>query len=248
MINTGIELSKILFLDIETVSEKQCFEDLNESYQQLWGKKSKSIGRDNSMELEEISRLYFERAGIFSEFSKVVCISVGFLRKEGSELILRLKSFAGHDEKEILTEFNNLLARGFKDPNRSYLSGHNIKEFDIPFLCRRMMINSIEIPDIINVSGKKPWEIKQFIDTLDLWKFGDLKNYTSLNLLATVLGIESPKDDIDGSQVGTIYWEEQDLERISVYCQKDVKTSVQVFLRMHGLPLLQDEQIEYSAS
>ncbi|HMG15766.1 MAG TPA: ribonuclease H-like domain-containing protein, partial [Saprospiraceae bacterium] len=171
---------------------------------------------------------------------------VGFLRKEGNNLVLRLKSFKSDDEREVLEGLTQLLNKGFNDPLNSFLCGHNIKEFDIPFLCRRMMIHSMEIPDIIQVAGKKPWETKQFIDTLELWKFGDNKNYTSLILLAAVLGIASPKDDIDGSEVGNVYWIEKDLDRISTYCQKDVKTVVQVLLKMQGKELLSDDQIEFT--
>ena len=246
MILPYLDLSRTLFIDIETVSEKANYNDLDDNFRKLWAKKSGLITREQDLSEEDIAKSYNDKAGIFSEFAKTVVISVGFLRKEGQQNILRLKSFKGDDEKEVLTGLINLLNKGFNDPLNSFLCGHNIKEFDIPFLCRRMMIHGLEIPDIIQVAGKKPWETKQFIDTMELWKFGDNKNYTSLNLLAAVLGIPSPKDDIDGSEVGNVYWKEGDLDRISAYCQKDVKTVVQVLLRMQGKPILEDEQIEFT--
>ena len=241
----NIDLSKILFLDIETVSEKAEFDELDANFQKLWAHKSRQFVDDNT-DMEAVSQSYQGKAGIFAEFSKIVCISVGFLRKEGKDWFFRLKSFYGDDEKEILEDFSKLINRNYSNPLNSYLCGHNIKEFDIPFMCRRMVINGLEIPDVMQVSGKKPWEIKHFIDTLELWKFGDYKNFTSLNLLAAVLNVPSPKDDIDGSQVGRVYWEEKDLPRIAVYCQKDVQTVMQVLMRLQGMPILNDDQIEIS--
>ena len=239
----NIDLGKVLFLDIETVSEKPVFDELDEKFQKLWVHKARQFVKDTE-DIEAIKESYSEKAGIFSEFSKIVCISVGYLRKEGKTMFFRLKSFYGDDETEILKDFSNLLNKNYNNPLSSYLCGHNIKEFDIPFLCRRMLINGLEIPDILQVSGKKPWEIKHFIDTLELWKFGDIKNYTSLNLLAAVLNVPSPKDDIDGSQVGYVYWKNNDLQRIAAYCQKDVQTCMQVLMRLNGMPLLQEDQIE----
>ena len=246
MILPYLDLSRTLFIDIETVSEKGSYKELDDNFKTLWARKSGQLNRDVELTEDIIEKSYIEKAGIFSEFAKVVCISVGFLRKEGNNLVLRLKSFKGDDEKDVLIGLIQLLNKGFNDPLNSFLCGHNIKEFDIPFLCRRMMIHSIDIPNIIQVAGKKPWETKQFIDTLELWKFGDNKNYTSLILLAAVLGIPSPKDDIDGSEVGSVYWVEKDLDRISTYCQKDVKTVVQVLLRMQGKEILNDDQIEFT--
>lgn len=241
----NIDLSKILFLDIETVSGKASFDELDETFQHLWALKSRQFTRENT-DPDAVKTSYTDKAGIFSEFAKVVCISVGFLRKEGKNTIFRLKSYYGDDEKEVLQDFARMLNKNFNNPNSSFLCGHNIKEFDIPFLCRRMLINGLEIPEIIQVSGKKPWEIKHFIDTLELWKFGDIKNFTSLNLLAAVLNVPSPKDDIDGSQVGKVYWEDRDLERIREYCQKDVQTCMQILLRLQGKEILTDDQIEKS--
>jgi uncharacterized protein YprB with RNaseH-like and TPR domain len=124
-----------------------------------------------------------------------------------------------------------------------YLCAHNGKEFDYPYLIRRILINGLEVPSILNLSGKKPWEVNH-IDTMELWKFGDYKHYTSLELLATVFGISSPKDDINGSDVGRVYWQENDLQRIVKYCQKDVVTIVNLLLRFKGKPMMGEESIQ----
>ena len=230
-------ISTILFLDIETVSVAKSFDDLDDSFQELWERKSRYWIKDE--EKESAADLYRDKAGIYSEFAKIVCISVGYI---GADYKMRLKSFYDDDEKVVLMQFSGLLLNYYNNPLKHKLCGHNIKEFDIPFICRRLIINNMPIPPILNVSGKKPWETKHLLDTMEMWKFGDYKNYTSLNLLANVFGIKSPKDDIDGSQVGRVYWEEGDLERIKVYCEKDVKTVAQVYLRISGLPLLADEE------
>ncbi len=238
----------ILFLDIETVPGQPDFEHLTEEMQELWGLKARSILRrppGDEMEFDEMAEIYGERAGIYSEFGKIVCISVGFLTKQSgnSEPLLRLKSYYNHVEASLLDDFSDLLNRHFNSPDRFALCGHNIREFDIPYICRRMLINQLALPKMIDIAGKKPWETKHLLDTLEMWKFGDLKNYTSLRLLAAVFDIPSPKDDIDGSEVAGVYWEERDLDRIATYCEKDVLATAQLFLRMKRLPLLRDDQV-----
>ena len=229
---TNEHLKRILFIDIETASITQRWEELNENMQQLWAKKAKTI-RTNNEEDAVPAKLFEEKAGIFSEFSKVVCISVGSLVFHENEWIFRLKSIADRDEKILLNNFLTILSR-FEAANKEMkFCGHNIKEFDLPFLCRRMIINGIALPGPLQLNNKKPWEITH-IDTLELWKFGDYKNYTSLALLAEVLGIPSPKSDIDGSMVGKVYWEEQNLERIAQYCMQDVLTTAKVYLHLTG--------------
>ena len=156
---------------------------------------------------------------------------------------LRIKSFYGHDEKEVLQSFAGILQKNFYDPNLHSLCGHNIREFDIPYLCRRLAVHGLELPPLLNLGGKKPWEVKYVADTLELWKFGDHKNFTSLDLLAFTLGIASPKESLDGSKVGACYWEENDLEKIKQYCERDVVTVAQVYLRLHNLPLLEETQV-----
>ena len=226
----NISLENTLFFDIETVSQFSGYEAMDDSAKPLWEQKGGWFARQQGKEWDDevAAETYGSKAAIYAEFGKVVVISVGYLRKSGDSFTLKLKSFASADEREVLQGFSNLLNSHYNNPARHYLCGHNIKEFDIPYVCRRLLINNMPIPDMINVTGKKPWETTHFLDTLSLWKFGDFKNFTSLNLLANVLNIPTPKDDIDGSQVGRVFWEENDLNRIAVYCEKDVVTSARV--------------------
>jgi hypothetical protein len=240
MIVNKSTLSQILFLDIETVPAYASFDELPDELKPLWTKKASYLN-SNETSVEES---YSDKAGIYSEFAKVICISVGFVSMENYKpSALRIKSFYGDDEKEVLSQFSELIKKYYNDPEIHFFCGHNIKEFDIPFICRRLLINGLEIPSTIQVSGKKPWECKHLIDSLELWKFGDYKNYTSLNLLAAVLGIPSPKDDIDGSMVRNVYYEDNDIKRIVSYCEKDVVTVVQVVLKMAYCDLIVDENI-----
>lgn len=232
----GLDLEKVLFLDIETVPAVYKHSDLDKTTQELWNQKSAYFQKDGAT-AEDV----YERAGIYAEFGKIVCISVGIISQKEGERILRLKSYANHDEKELLQEFANLLNSYFN--NSAYmLCGHNAKEFDFPFIARRMLVNQISLPHLLDIAGKKPWEVN-FLDTMELWKFGDYKHYTSLNLLAHIFGIPTPKDDISGADVARVYYEENDLDRISIYCQKDVATVVQLVLKFQGHPLLSPEQI-----
>jgi uncharacterized protein YprB with RNaseH-like and TPR domain len=227
----------VLFLDIETVPEAQSFDDLSPAMKNLWEKKSKQF-RTPDQTPDEV----YERAGIYSEFGKIICISVGLI-KEKNPFSLRLKSFFGDDEKSLLSDFSAMLSRFSKTNKEANLCAHNGKEFDYPYIARRMIINGLIIPDILDNSGKKPWEVK-LLDTMDLWKFGDYKNYTSLELLTSVLGIPTPKDDIDGSMVAGVYYGEKDIERIVKYCEKDVLAITQVMLRFMHLPLITRDKIE----
>ncbi len=227
------KIDNILFLDIETVPQEKSFDDVSESLQGLWDKKSEYFRNE-----EESPADVYQRAGIYAEFGKIVCISVGFITVNGSKRILREKSYAGHDEKVLLNDFAAMLNKN----SRKFLCGHNIKEFDIPYIARRMLINGITLPASLNIAGKKPWEVN-FIDTLELWKFGDYKHYTSLNLLTNIFNIPSPKDDIDGSEVAGVYYEENDVERIARYCEKDVLATTQLFLRFKGEPLIEEDKV-----
>ncbi|NML20022.1 3'-5' exonuclease [Pseudoflavitalea sp. G-6-1-2] len=231
-----IPLNNILFLDIETVSQYPTYDQVPEEWKELWTAKSAFLLRGKE---DETVESVYNKAAIYAEFGKIVCISCGLVQgnSEGKKLIL--KSFYGDDEQLILVRFCEMLKRWATDSNK-FLCAHNGKEFDFPYLCRRMIINNIIIPPILNTAGKKPWEVAH-LDTMDLWKFGDFKNYTSLNLLAHTLGIPTPKDDIDGKMVGDVYWREKDIHRIVTYCQKDVVTATQVFLRLHNeAPILPD--------
>ncbi len=237
----------ILFIDIETVPGTSDFEELNEEMQELWSGKARALLRKPQEELDydEIAEVFNSRAGIYSEFGKIVCLTMGFMVRpqDGSASVLRLKSFTNHTEAFLLQDFADLLNKYYNNPDKFAFCGHNIKEFDIPYICRRMMVNGVELPRMLDISGKKPWETKHLIDTLELWKFGDVKNYTSLNLLTHIFGIPSPKDDMDGSQVARVYWQDRDLDRIASYCEKDVVATVQLFLKFKRMPLLTDEQV-----
>jgi DNA polymerase elongation subunit (family B) len=233
-----IKNTDVLFLDIETVSGHKNFDELPERMKALWTKKAKSLSKSEDIKPEEV----YERAGIYAEFGKIICISVGFIVEKGDVLSFRLKSFYGDDEKKILTDFNNLLSKSFTRENQ-YLCGHNAKEFDFPYIARRSLVNGLKLPPQLDIAGKKPWEVKH-LDTMDLWRFGDYKAYTSLNLLTAIFDIPTPKDDIDGSQVGKVYWEEHNLERIAEYCQKDVLAVAQLFLKYKGESLIKPEHVE----
>jgi len=230
-----IKLEKVLFLDIETVPMCSTYGELPDKFVALWDKKAGYLKRDEEDNPESL----FGRAGIYAEFGKVVCVSFGMLAG-GS---FRIKSFYGDDEKALLTDFANLLESKFSNGD-FLLCAHNGKEFDFPYLSRRMLINGVSLPEILDLAGKKPWEVAH-LDTMELWKFGDFKNYTSLETLAAVFNIPTPKDDIDGSQVGKVYWEDKDLDRIAKYCQKDVLTIAQLFLRYQGKELLSDDQVVF---
>jgi 3'-5' exonuclease len=226
-------LKNILFIDIETVSITPEYSSLTGRMQAEWDRKSKYL-KSNVSENAEPSMLFNEKAGIFSEFAKVVCISFGSFQHKDNHWSLRLKSITNDNEHILLTEFCEMLGRFTAFYPDLRFCGHNIKEFDIPFLCRRMIINGIGLPNCMQLTGKKPWEISH-LDTMELWRFGDYKHFTSLSLLAAVLDIPSPKNDIDGSMVGDVYWKEGDLPRIARYCMQDVFTSAKVFLKLKGI-------------
>lgn len=214
----------ILFLDIETVPLHQNYESLSENWQRLWDKKANLIRRKE----DEAEHHLYERAGIYAEFGKIICISVGFITTSSAEI--RIKSFAYDNEKKLLEDFSQLL---HSNKRFKYLCAHNGKEFDFPYLCRRMLSQSVPIPPILQIAGKKPWEVSHF-DTMELWKFGDYKSFASLDLLSAVFDIPTPKDDIDGSEVYHVYYHENDLPRIATYCEKDVLTLMRVFYKLHG--------------
>lgn len=225
-------LRNILFLDIETVPQLVDFKDLSERKQLLWDKKSMQWRK------ELTAAEAYEKAGIYAEFGKIICISIGSIVGE----VLHIKSFFGDDEKALLEEFQLSLQKFAKQQN-PLLCAHNGKEFDFPYLCRRMLINGLKLPKLLQIQHKKPWEIPH-LDTLDLWRFGDYKHYTSLDLLCDIFEIPTPKSDIDGSEVAKVYWQENNLERIVRYCEADVVALTQLYLRMQGLPLLSAEAIQ----
>lgn len=236
MLNS-VRIENILFLDIETVPQEPSLDQLSPLMQNLWDKKSKHF-RNPDQSAEDV----YERAGIYSEFGRIICISAGYITGK-NPFSFRLKSFYGDNETDLLSEFSTMLTKFTASNKEAQLCAHNGKEFDFPFLSRRMIINRLKMPEILDNAGKKPWDIK-VLDTMDLWKFGDYKNYTSLDLLTSILGIDSPKDDIDGSMVAGIYYEEKNLRRIVQYCEKDVVAIAQVLLRFMGLSSIPHDKIE----
>lgn len=234
--NQKIDFKNILFLDIETVPESKLFSDLSEEKQELFALKTQ-YQRKEEITAEE----FYDRAGIWAEFGKIICISVGFFSQFDNERLFRVKSFFNDDEQVILNEFKELLDKHFNGVNH-LLCAHNGKEFDFPYIARRMIINGIELPKKLNLFGKKPWEIPH-LDTMELWKFGDYKHFTSLKLMTHILGIPSPKEDIDGSQVAKVYYDEKNLERIVKYCERDTIAVAQLLLRLNNLELLNELEI-----
>jgi len=230
-----INLEHILFLDIETVPQYRQYESMDDATKALWEQKSR-YQRKEDFSAED----FYERAGIWAEFGKIVCISVGYFVLKGDVRNFRVTSFFG-EEVNILKEFRALLETHF---NKSHhiLCAHNGKEFDFPYIARRMIINRIDLPSKLDLFGKKPWEVPH-LDTMELWKFGDYKTYTSLKLMAHVLGIPSPKDDIDGSEVRDVFYEENDIDRIVTYCEKDTVTVAQVLLRLRNEDILDASEI-----
>ena len=231
----AINLENILFLDIETVPEVENFSDLDQDFQELFAHKTQYQRKD------EISpEAFYERAGIWAEFGKIICISVGYFTQKQGERQFRVTTFQG-DEERLLIDFSNLVTNHFSLPHH-LMCGHNVKEFDFPFIARRMLIHGIKIPSKLNLMGKKPWEVPH-LDTLELWKFGDYKHFTSLKLLTKVLGIPSPKDDIDGSEVAKVFYKDKDIDRIAIYCEKDVIAVAQIILKLKLQKLLTDDEI-----
>lgn len=242
-----MHLNNILFLDIETVSQYETYQQLNEDWKNLWD--HKAMQREIKDPLLHTPESVYPRASIYAEFGKVICISCGYLQGEGEDRKLTLKSFYGDDEKVLLTEFAESIRKweknkaGHADLASKSLCAHNGREFDFPYLCRRMIINGVALPESFKIGGKKAWELKHLVDTLELWKFGDNKNYITLKLMAAVFNIPSPKDDIDGSMVYAVYWKDKNLARIVEYCQKDVVTLAQILLRFYCQPLVKSENI-----
>ena len=234
----NINYNKILFFDIETVPLTYEFKDLEERAQGLWDRKTRFLQERDNLSPDEL----YEKAGIYAEFGKVVCISMGFVLQKEGETQIRVKSIANENEKILLQEYIDLLNSYYNSPDFLFCA-HNGKEFDIPFLCRRILINGLKLPFILNVAGKKPWEIKH-LDTMELWKFGDFKNYTSLDLLTYIFNIPTPKDDMEGSQVAKVFYEEKNLDRIIHYCEKDVIATIQLFRKYQGDSIIDEEFIQ----
>ncbi len=230
----------IIYLDIETVGAYPNYFDMPASLRALWHKKAATLQYNKDTKAVKL----FERAGIYAEFGKIVCISVGVV--SATDKHLRIKSFYGHNEKALLSVFADMLNTHF-NASKYLLCAHNGKEFDFPYIARRMLVQGLKLPLLLNTAGKKPWQVRH-LDTLELWKFGDYKHYTSLELLTTIFDIPTPKDDIDGSQVNSVYWQEGNVERIARYCEKDVLAVAQLLRRYRGLPLFTEDRITFVES
>jgi predicted PolB exonuclease-like 3'-5' exonuclease len=222
-----LKIGNILFLDIETVPIWPAYGDIPEHMRLLWEKKAVYLKKE-----DESPEVLYQRAGIYAEFGRIICISTGMIGYQDDKRVLRLKSFYDSSEKELLATFADLVIR-LCQKKEIELCAHNGKEFDFPYISRRMLVNGVSLPGIFEIAGKKPWEVKH-IDTLEFWKFGDHKHYTSLDLLASLFLLESPKSDIDGSQVAQVYWNEKDINRIVTYCRRDVITTAQLLLKFKG--------------
>jgi hypothetical protein len=234
--NLTYNLNNILFLDIETVPQEENWTKLSKETQELFEKKTQYQRKD-----EFTAEEFYGRAGIWAEFGKIICISVGYFVDVEESKQLRITSFFGDNEHKLLVDFKALLDKHFSK-QANVLCAHNGKEFDFPFIARRMIIHQIELPKKLNLFGKKPWEVPH-LDTLELWKFGDYKHYTSLKLLTSILGIPSPKDDIDGSEVADVYYKEKNLQRIVAYCEKDTIAVAQILLRFNNESLIENKDI-----
>ncbi len=232
-----VRSENVLFLDIETVPQYPSYNEMPENIRHFWNKKANLLVK-NSDTPESI----FGRSGIYAEFGRIICISAGFIVLRDGKKYFRVKSFYGDHEKDILNGFSTMLNRFGAKP-KANVCAHNGKEFDFPYISRRMLLNGVELPELLDVAGKKPWDVK-FLDTMELWKFGDFKNYTSLDLLANIFEIPSPKDDIDGSQVAEVYYVQKDIERIVTYCEKDALTVAQLLLRYKNEPIIDADCIE----
>ncbi|MGV3761607.1 3'-5' exonuclease [Parapedobacter sp.] len=232
-----VDLQQIMVLDIETVSQTAAFDDLPDRFKELWTHKVR-----NTLEADQTAADVYPNAGLHAEFGKIICISVGVFHQRQSQTGFRLKSFAHRDERELLADFSDLLQT---QPPNLVLCGHNGKAFDFPYLCKRMIINRLPLPAQLDISGKKPWEINH-LDTMELWRFGDFRSYVSLNLMTAALDIPSPKDDISGADVYRVYYEENDLARIRVYCEKDVLTTAQILRRLRNEPPIALEAVSYA--
>jgi len=236
------ELRDILFLDIETVGMTEQYSQLNERFKTQWARKAHFVKRENGQTDED---LFYERAGIYAEFGKIIVIVIGkFVENESGELIFKTKSFANHDEKQLLEEFKSVIEK--TDSSKTKLCAHNGKEFDFPYLSRRMLVNGVALPSLLNLSGKKSWDIPH-LDTMEMWKFGDYKHYTSLDLLLALFDIPSSKGTMDGSKVNEVYYREKDLKKIAEYCVGDVIAIAQLFLKMKGLPLIHENSFFHSS-
>jgi predicted PolB exonuclease-like 3'-5' exonuclease len=232
-------IKNIIFLDIETISAHEDYTSLTDRQKALWDKKSQNIKSETAITAAE---KYFEKAAIYAEFAKVFCIAVGLFIEKNDKLSFHTKCYYG-DELDVLNSFADMLSKN--QNSNKVLCAHNGYEFDYPFLCRRFLINGLQIPKTLDVRGLKPWEVKH-LDTMELWKFGDKKAYTSLEALATVFDVPSSKDGIDGARVNEFYYKKKDTKSIAKYCERDVYVLAQIYCRINGLHHIKADEVVYS--
>ena len=232
MIN--VPITKILFLDIETVggcpdleSCEKFSPEIAEQFHKYYDWFNKRFPEDITLDKNEVFK---KRAALVPEFAKIICVSMAFVMENGE---VKKQTFSGDNEKELLIKVRNLLDRCHNLD--FYLCGHNLKNFDIPMLAKRMIINGILPSKILPDYNTKPWEVKA-IDTKEIWQYGSYTSIGSLDLLCTCLGIESPKDgEITGDKVHKSYWEENKLSEISEYCEKDVNVLIEFIKKLKNL-------------
>jgi len=236
-------ISKILFLDIETVPCVASYDDLSEAYKKLWHKKATTLGKS---ETQTIQDFFLERAAIYAEFGKIIVIGCGYITCPNPEEMptLRVTALYGDDEKTLLSQFKELLDY-IVDQEKWRLCAHNGKEFDFPYLCRRMLVNEISLPPILDLKNKKPWEVPH-LDTMEMWKFGDRKSFTSLDLLANLFNIPSSKSTLEGSKVTHYYYTHKDLDAIAQYCMQDVIVAAQIFLKLNNCSTISETNIIFA--
>lgn len=241
---TKHEIESLVIFDIETTSGTHFVSDMPQNMQDIWVKRAEWLRNqheDNKEKTDE--EIYFNKAGLQAEFGKIVCISISYVRFDGNTPTIKTKSYASDNEKELLSAFFNFAHQIPGKITNAKLCGHAITNFDIPYVFKRGLINGLEVPDIFVAHNKKQWELP-YVDTIKIWGNGSWKeSFTSLEIITNALGIESPKDDIDGSEVNSVYWLENDLERIVTYCEKDVIASAQLILKLSGLDLATPENI-----
>lgn len=236
-----IDIRNTLIIDIETASLAESYNDLDERLKKQWDRKAAFLKNEEQLPTDE---LFFERAGIYAEFGKIICIAAGlFIKTKSGEMGLRIKAYTGKNEKDILAGFKDLINNKL-DGEKLILCAHNGKDFDFPYLCRRYLINELEIPTALQISGKKPWEINH-IDTMEMWKFGDRRNYSSLDLLASIFGINSSKKDLDGSMVNKVYYKDKGIKQIEAYCKQDVYVTANLFLKLNLMPAIKENNITF---
>jgi predicted PolB exonuclease-like 3'-5' exonuclease len=242
---TPTQLEKFLFFDIETSGLESNYERLSEKMQELWSKRSEILRNqlgekypDNKDKSD--SDLFELKSALQAEFGRVVCISFGKIKFVEDEPTIQIISVQDEDESVLLKKAFDIIIKMSKIGVK--LIGHNVKRFDIPFLCKRGIINSLELPAPLQVWDKKPWEIS-ITDTSELWSFGAWQEgFASLDLLATVLGIDSPKEQMNGSEVHGYYYSGR-IEEITEYCERDVITLAQILLRLSNLNLIDKQSI-----